>query len=186
MDKVESMFNKVMTSMKESVGLLGRIPGVPQMKGGAGDDGMTQNILIILAVVAILAGALYYIYKRNLIPQLNNMIRQLQGQSSASIDAGEGGANGVAELFLFKVDWCPHCKKATPIFEELRNELNGRPINGYTVAFKVVDCEQDPELADQFKVEGYPTIKLVKNGQVIEYDAKPDKETLKQFLESSL
>jgi thioredoxin-like negative regulator of GroEL len=45
-----------------------------------------------------------------------------------------------------------------------------------------VDCEREPNVADKFKIEGYPTIKLVKDNQVIEYDAKPDKEHLVQFL----
>jgi len=34
---------------------------------------------------------------------------------------------------------------------------------------------------NKYNVEGYPTIKLIKDGQVIEYDAKPDKPTLVQF-----
>jgi thioredoxin-like negative regulator of GroEL len=41
-------------------------------------------------------------------------------------------------------------------------------------------------LADKFKIEGFPTIKLVKDGQVIEYDAKPDKDRIKEFLETVL
>jgi hypothetical protein len=39
---------------------------------------------------------------------------------------------------------------------------------------------------DQYKIEGYPTIKLLKDGQVIEYDAKPSKDTLEQFLKTVL
>jgi thioredoxin-like negative regulator of GroEL len=49
-----------------------------------------------------------------------------------------------------------------------------------------VDCEAEPDMADKFKVEGYPTIKLVKNGEVIEYDAKPDKENIIVFLKTVL
>ena len=33
-----------------------------------------------------------------------------------------------------------------------------------------------------YKIEGYPTIKLVKDNQIIDYDAKPTKATLTQFL----
>jgi hypothetical protein len=42
------------------------------------------------------------------------------------------------------------------------------------------------KLMNKFKVEGYPTIKLLKDGQVIEYDAKPSKDTLIQFLNTVL
>ena len=49
-----------------------------------------------------------------------------------------------------------------------------------------IDGEDNPDLADKYKVEGYPTIKLIKGNQVIEYDAKPTKEHLKEFLNSTL
>jgi hypothetical protein len=35
---------------------------------------------------------------------------------------------------------------------------------------------------DKYNIEGYPTIKLIKDNQVIEYDAKPTKLTMEQFL----
>jgi len=49
-----------------------------------------------------------------------------------------------------------------------------------------VNCEEDKQTADRFDVEGYPTIKLVYGNKVIEYDAKPDLDTLKEFLSTSL
>ena len=49
-----------------------------------------------------------------------------------------------------------------------------------------IDCDKDTAIAEKFKVEGYPTIKLVRGNQVIEYDAKPDIDTLNQFLNASL
>jgi thiol-disulfide isomerase/thioredoxin len=91
-----------------------------------------------------------------------------------------------AELYFFHTTWCPHCKKALPVWEELKNEVGDKPIKGYTVNFVEVDCEKDPGTAEKFKVTGYPTIKLIKGNQVIEYDAKPDKATLMEFLETSL
>ena len=49
-----------------------------------------------------------------------------------------------------------------------------------------MDCDANPEIADKFKVEGYPTIKLVKGNQIVEFDAKPDVKTLEQFLSNVL
>ena len=41
-------------------------------------------------------------------------------------------------------------------------------------------------MMNQYNIEGYPTIKLLKDGQIIEYDAKPSKDTLNQFLNTVL
>ena len=63
---------------------------------------------------------------------------------------------------------------------------NGKKVNGYTLNFIDVDCEANKDLADKFDINGYPTIKLVKGNQVIEFDAKPDVKTLEQFLSTVL
>lgn len=151
-------------------------------------SGNSKNIVMFLVIVAAVAGLLYYIIKNDMIPGLNKFFSNAQGTSMPAPDGigagGEGDKN--AQLFLFKVDWCPHCKKAKPIFDEVEKELNGSKVNEYTVSFKTVDCEAEPDMADKFKIEGYPTIKLVKDGQVIEYDAKPDKDKIKEFLETVL
>ena len=42
------------------------------------------------------------------------------------------------------------------------------------------------ELLNRYKIEGYPTIKLLKDNQIIEFDAKPTKDNLEQFLNTAL
>ena len=148
-------------------------------------SGNSKNIVIVLVIIASLGGIIYYLIKNDMIPGLNKFFSTSQGTTPAPDGIGTDN-DKVAQLFLFKVDWCPHCKTAKPVFDEAEKELNGRQINGYTVVFKTVDCEGEPELADKFKIEGFPTIKLVKDGNVIEYDAKPDKDKIKVFLETVL
>jgi hypothetical protein len=104
-----------------------------------------------------------------------------------------GAANGVtntAELLLFYVNWCPHCKTAKPIWNELKTEYENKTINGYKVIFTEIDCTTETaeieQMVNKYNIEGYPTIKLLKDGQVIEYDAKPSKATLEQFLNTVL
>jgi thiol-disulfide isomerase/thioredoxin len=101
----------------------------------------------------------------------------------------KGGGNK-AELILFYVDWCPHCKTAKPEWESLKTDYEGKSINGYTVIFTEYNCTtestQVQELISKFKIEGYPTIKLIKDNQVIEYDAKPTKATMQEFLNTVL
>jgi len=92
-----------------------------------------------------------------------------------------------ADLYLFYTDWCPYCKKTKPEWAQLKKLYeNEKKVNGYTLNFIEVDCEANPDLANKFDINGYPTIKLVKGNQVIEFDAKPDVKTLEQFLSTVL
>jgi protein-disulfide isomerase-like protein with CxxC motif len=58
------------------------------------------------------------------------------------------------------------------------------------VIFTEVNCTEESaeveHLMNKYNIEGFPTIKLLKDGQVVEYDAKPTKETLTQFLNTVL
>lgn len=99
-------------------------------------------------------------------------------------------SNKTANLLFFYVDWCPHCKTAKPEWEQTKEEFDGKQINGYTLVFTEYDCTNEtPEiedLMDKYKIDGYPTIKLVKDNEVIDYDAKPNKTHLTQFLNTVL
>lgn len=98
--------------------------------------------------------------------------------------------NNEAELLFFYVDWCPHCKTAKPEWEQLKQEYEGKTINGYVVKFGEINCTNETaeveSLINKYNISGYPTIKLIKNGEVIEYDAKPTKATLDKFLNNVL
>ena len=73
-----------------------------------------------------------------------------------------------------------------PVWQNLKSELDGKQMKGVTLSFIEVDCDKESGLAEKYNVQGYPTIKLVKGNQVIEYDAKPAKDTLMEFLNTSL
>ena len=142
----------------------------------------TSTIVIILFIMALLGISLYYYFtlgKANASFKHNLEHKQVDPKN-----------NSQAELILFTVDWCPHCKKAQPIWNELKSEYENKTINGYTILFTEVNCtNESPEIEkmiNKYKIEGYPTIKLLKDGNVIEYDAKPNKTTLVQFLNTVL
>jgi thiol-disulfide isomerase/thioredoxin len=115
--------------------------------------------------------------------------------SKAPFQANREGSDNedslkTANLMLFYVDWCPHCKTAKPEWDSLKEQYEGQMINGYTLMFSEYNCTNESpevdELMNKYKIEGYPTIKLVKDKQVVEYDAKPTKSTLLEFLNTVL
>ena len=95
-----------------------------------------------------------------------------------------------AEIILFYVDWCPHCKTAKPEWENVKKMYEGKKINDYTIIFTEHNCTDESaeteSLLNKYKIEGYPTIKLLKDNQVVDFDAKPTKQNLEEFLNTAI
>lgn len=144
---------------------------------------MSSNTLLLIGGVILLAivAIVYYFYYVS--PSLNPTYEPNSEPPTKS-------SSNTAELLFFYADWCPHCKAAKPIWNDLKSEYENKMINGYQIIFTDVDCSEETteveKLMNQYSVEGYPTIKLIKDGQVIEYDAKPSRETLIKFLNTVL
>ena len=140
-----------------------------------------KKIMIVIILAAIFIAAAIWVYNSYVKPRVDAAYvpnKEFIQDESVSTDS--------ADLYFFYTTWCPHCKKAMPIWEKFKEKITPTGVNGVKVNFIEVDCDKDPETAERFNVEGYPTIKLSHNKKVVEYDAKPDIETLNQFLQSSL
>ena len=146
------------------------------------------GVAIILIIISV--GVYYQYIKPALNPSYTANREKMPGEGGDEDGNGGGGGSKTAELMFFYVDWCPHCKTAKPDWEELKSEYENKTINGYHVKFTEINCTEESDeiekLINKYSIEGYPTIKLLKDGQIIEYDAKPSKDTLIQFLNSVL
>ena len=58
--------------------------------------------------------------------------------------------------------------------------------NDFIITLTKIDCDKNSTIADKYKVEGYPSIKLIYKKEVYNYDAKPSKDNLIKFLETSI
>ena len=137
-----------------------------------------KTIGIIALVIILLLTALYMYNNKKVKSQ--QMKENFQG----------GSDEKTADFNFYWVEWCPHCKTAKPEWEQLKAEYKDKKINGYKVIFTDIDCTKETpqveKLMNTYKIEGYPTIKLLKDGQVIDFDAKPTKDTLVKFLNTVL
>ena len=169
-------FNQSLPIGEDSSSIVSRIKS-------AGSNLNSTNLIIIGSVVLFAIIAVYYYYYY-MVPQMK---AKYQPNSEHIQDSGNGNT---AELLFFYADWCPHCKTAKPIWNDLKSEYENKTINGYKVVFTEVNCSEETaeveKMMNQYNIEGYPTIKLLKDGQIIEYDAKPSKDTLTQFLNTVL
>jgi hypothetical protein len=137
------------------------------------------GLIVLLAVTIGVVLYYYFTNKLNVKPTYNeNSVNYAEGT--------EGLSNKDAELMFFYTTWCPHCKTAKPEWQKIKTQYEGKTVNGYNILFTEVDCTNDSpdveKLMNQYKIEGYPTIKLIKDGQVIEFDAKPTGDSLTQFI----
>ena len=145
---------------------------------------MNKKFLLVIFIAIIFILASIYVYKTYVSSKINP--EYVDNKEFSTTTTSMNNAYDSVDLYFFGVPWCPHSKKANPVWEEIKTEYNQQIFNGYKLNFMEVDGEENQELADKYKVEGFPTIKLVKGNQIIEYDAKPSVEHLKEFLNSTL
>jgi thiol-disulfide isomerase/thioredoxin len=155
------------------------MPSLGELKSKAMTYVTSKTFLVLFFITFCFIGVAVYTYRRF----VSNKIKPTY---VANDEFKAAGPVDSVELYFFHTTWCPHCKKAMPVWNKFKEEIGTNRINGVAVHFIEVDCEEDKATAEKFKVTGYPTIKLVKGNQVIEYDAKPDVDTLREFLQTSL
>ena len=140
-----------------------------------------KQFTIVMLISLLLIGVAIYFYKSYLKKKLNK-----DYVPNKEFVPGPREDLSVATLYFFYTDWCPHCKTARPEWDAFKEEIGDSVIKSKKIKFVEVDCEKNGKEAEKFNVEGYPTIILVIGNKVIEYDAKTSKESLHQFLDTSL
>jgi len=141
-------------------------------------------MLLVISILTIFICLAYYIYNKLIYNEINKshqLNKELIGNSK------EFNENDIL-MVLFRTDWCPHCKSAQIEWNKFKTYINKENLinNNYKVIVTEVDCDQNPNIADKYDIEAYPTVKLFYKGTTYHYYAKVQKEQLIEFLESSI
>lgn len=85
---------------------------------------------------------------------------------------------GFNVIITFHAEWCGHCKKFIPVFEEVsKNTILS------DFYFYKVQCAGDLQsICDSYNVTKYPTIKVFINGKALPFEPPRDKSGLSEFL----
>jgi thiol-disulfide isomerase/thioredoxin len=137
--------------------------------------------IIIIAVLVIFLYVTYYAYY--------NIYKKSEPNKYKNV-ANVNRRNKEVTIFFFHVDWCPHCKKALPEWNTFKSQNNEKQINGYIV--KCVDLNCTNETSDitrainEYNIDSYPTVKMLKENQKIEFDSKITSTALESFVVTML
>jgi thiol-disulfide isomerase/thioredoxin len=131
------------------------------------------SIIVLIIFLSVTYYAYYNIYKKSEPNKFKNV-------------ANANRRNKEVTIFFFHVDWCPHCKKALPEWNTFKAQNNGKQVNGYLV--KCVDLNCTNETSDitrainEYNIDSYPTVKMLKENQKIEFDSKITSTALDSFV----
>ena len=134
-----------------------------------------KNMCKVLILLAVL-GILYVIHKRYLAKE----------GFVASADDFEQEISGQKTLVLFHADWCGHCKKFMPEWDEISKEINDLDADVKIIKVECGDSsnnEKHAEIMKKYSIKGYPTIvSFDESGNHSEYQGDRSKEGITQFL----
>ena len=98
---------------------------------------------------------------------------------------------GKVVTVLFFADWCPHCTKFKPAWEDLKAEYQNKQINGYLLNFVNHESSANNDISAisaKYDVKGYPSIRLNKDKNIMQFDTNGPltKSSIVEFLNRTL
>lgn len=168
----------------------------PSFLGSANKALQNYYTPILIIILLALFGYLSYLF-------YNQFLKKKEIADNSDDIANKQGANTVSvSLKLYYVDWCPHSNAIMSEWNMFKEEYNNKNTNGYKL--EVIDInltnedgskEEDDNYLKQSvvkkiiadnKIEVFPTIKMYKNKEVIDFDAKVTVNNLEQMVETIL
>lgn len=138
-----------------------------------------QTHLVTLFVILIFVMATLLAYKWYIKPTVENL--------NAADISNDNKRESEVQMYLFSADWCPHCKRAKPEWDEFSKNYSNKKVGTYNITPIAVDCsEGDDPLIQKYSIDGYPTVLMIKDGQRVDYDAKITLDNLSKFVNDVL
>ena len=101
-----------------------------------------------------------------------------ESETYTSLNGGEA----LPRCTLYYANWCGHCKVLKPTWQQLieSDKFKGK------VQFEEVEADENPEKIQEQQIEGFPTIKITKDAETVEYQGDRTIEDLEKFLDENI
>ena len=153
----------------------------------------SSKFWIITGLAVLFIGIAFYIYQTYILPRLEPTFVTNAEMDDGQVSNADGSpGEPYAEIYFFHTSWCPYSKEAMPIWQGLKKKLNNTRINKHTLLFKEIDGESEEskihEFEDEYKkkIDGFPTIMIVKDEQVVDFEAEVNTDNLTEFIQTVL
>lgn len=132
--------------------------------------------ILILIIFVIFAYATYYAYITYYVNKADNKFTDVANANRRQKEVF---------IYFFHVNWCPHCKTALPEWNSFKSQYDGKEMNGYVLKCVDTDCTSEnsevTHIINKYKIDSYPTVKMQKEGNTIDFDSKITKSSLEKF-----
>ena len=66
-------------------------------------------------------------------------------------------------IILFYTDWCRYCQKFAPVYKKIADKKEIK--KNFAIAYVNAEMPQNEKYTKEYKIEGYPTVYVVKDGK---------------------
>ena len=95
-------------------------------------------------------------------------------------------------VLLLHASWCGHCQRLMPEWEKMESEIRSSPLNDKVEIVKIESENMESELPKYkamtlrktIPMEGYPTIAMIRGGNVITYGGERTAGNIKKWIQS--
>lgn len=146
------------------------------------------NALFIFCIAIIFSITAYYTYKNIIKKEVSNSPLNKEILLYGHPDNDDNSVGNVSVIYFY-TEWCPYCKRSRPEwlkFKQYVNEFNDNDDKDFSISAFEIDCDKKTDIADKYNVKAYPTIKLIYNDTIYDYNEKADRNNLIHFLKSCI
>jgi thiol-disulfide isomerase/thioredoxin len=142
------------------------------------------TLILSIVLLSVFSYIAYYLY-------IEYIRREQKIKDAKDVANSSGGAKINVLIRLFYTDWCPYSAKALPEWNNFKEKYNNEIYNQKKIEIVELDCSNENDsnvkkIIEENNVDSYPTIKMYKNDEIIDFDAKITYDNLEQFIETIL